>query len=253
MIRADCDAIRDALDAFADGELRGAELRHVSAHLEACRRCAEEVDVRRALGGLIRDAAAHNYHETIPAGLAAGVVARARAESYFSLRAAAGRAVDDWHWLIVGSGAVAATLVSMLVCTAVLLGAATTHEVDSLSALGENLQNRAGVLYAEVSPADRVHEVMIVQVDNHGEDAPAPPLHLVGEDRWFIETLQKTLMDGQKNPGSMTREERRYIEWLMQNLVSVYRPTATVRPLGTLTVRRLHLVTNTEVTVKGLE
>ena len=84
MIRADCDWIRDDLDAFADGELRGAELRLVSQHLESCRRCAEEVEGRQALGGLIRDSVADSYHTPIPTGLAAGVVARVGAESYFS-------------------------------------------------------------------------------------------------------------------------------------------------------------------------
>lgn len=253
MIRADCDAILDDLDAFADGELRGDELRHVAAHVDACRRCAEEVEVRRSLGGLIRDAAAGSYNEAIPAGLAAGVVARARAESYFSLRAAAGRAVDDWHWLIVGSGSVAATLVSMLVCTAVLLGAATTHDADSLNAYGENLRASSGVLYAEVSPADRAHEVMLVQVENNSDAAAAPPAHLVGEDRWFIEQLNQTLAGRDlSNLTSLSVKDRHYVEWLLKNIVSIYRPTTTVRPLGALNVRRLHLVTNTEVTAKGL-
>ena len=167
--------------------------------------------------------------------------------------AAAGRAVDDWHWLIVGSGSVAATIVSMLVCTAVLLGAATTHDADSLSAYGENLRASSGVLYAEVSPADRAHEVMIVQVNNNGEAEPAPPAHLVGEDRWFIEELNHTLAGRDRsNLGTLSPKDRRYVEWLLQNIVSVYRPTSSVRPLGALNVRRLHLVTNTEVTAKGL-
>jgi hypothetical protein len=254
MIRADCDAIRDHLDAFADGELRGDELRHVAAHVESCRRCAEEVDVRRSLGGLIRDAAALSYNEPIPAGLAAGVVARARAESYFSLRAAAGRAVDDWHWLIVGGGSVAATLVSMLICSAVLIGAATTRNADSLSALGQSLRGPSGAFYAEVSSSDRPHEIMIVQVDNNSAAAPAPPAYLVGEDREFVEALQAKLAgQGSERLGSISGADRRDVELLLKNLASVYRQATTVRPLGTLTVRRLYLVTTTEVTAKGLE
>jgi anti-sigma factor RsiW len=37
MISADCDLIRDDLDAFSDGELRGDDLRRVSEHVGSCR------------------------------------------------------------------------------------------------------------------------------------------------------------------------------------------------------------------------
>src|SRR5262249_55281058 len=95
MITADCDVIREELDAFVDGELRGADLRRVSDHLDGCRPCTDEVEERRKLGGLIRETVSGSYHTPIPTGLAAGVVARTRAETYFSWRAGLSRAVDD--------------------------------------------------------------------------------------------------------------------------------------------------------------
>src|SRR5688572_5048957 len=128
MISADCDVIREELDAFVDGELRGSDLRRVADHLGGCRPCTDEVEERRRLGGLIRDSVSGGYHHPIPGGLAAGVVARTRAESYFSWRAGLGRATDDWHWVIVGGGAVTSTFVAMLFCSMLLLfGTATPN------------------------------------------------------------------------------------------------------------------------------
>src|SRR5688500_20120813 len=65
MISADCDLVRDDLDAFADGELRGGDLRRVAQHLEGCRSCADELDVRQSLGGLIRETATQ-YRPAVP-------------------------------------------------------------------------------------------------------------------------------------------------------------------------------------------
>ena len=175
MITADCDLIREELDAFVDGELRGGELRHVAEHLDTCRGCADEVESRRRLGGLIRDAVAGEYRHPISTGLAAGVVARTRAESYFSWRSALGRAVEDWHWVIVGGGAVTSTFLAMLVCSLVLLFSTATPNAASLSSLGISLSASPGSLYAEVS--QKGGDVMLVQVDT-GED----PLCAVAAD-----------------------------------------------------------------------
>src|SRR6185295_11458283 len=112
MISADCDSIRENLDAFTDGELRGDELRYVSQHIESCRRCTEEIEVRRTVGGMIRESASEWRLVPQPAGLASGVVTRVRAESAISWRAVFNRAVEDWHWVIVGGGAVTLTFVT---------------------------------------------------------------------------------------------------------------------------------------------
>lgn len=257
MITADCDSIRDELDAFVDGELRGAELRRVADHLETCRRCAEEVETRQTLGGLIRDSVADGYRHSIPGGLAAGVVARVRAESYFSWRAAAGRAVEDWHWVIVGGGAVAATFVSMLFCSALFLFGATAPEQGSLASLGTNLLNSSGSLYAEVSQPGGNREVMLVQLDNgEGSTTPFPLVSGRGEEeRRLVEALGQVLIRQGSfvELASMPASERRYALWLLDNIARVRRSEPAVGALGTLTINRLHWVTNTAVTAKGLD
>ncbi len=255
MISADCDLVRDELDAFVDGELRGAELRHMVTHIGACRRCAEEVESRQVLGGLIRESVAGGYRLSIPDGLAAGVVARVRAESYFSWRAGLGRAVEDWHWVIVGGGAVASTFVAMLLCSALILFGTTAPAADSLSTLGQNLSRSPGSLYAEVS--EQGGEVMLVQLDTGaGSVRPLPVLwRPVDEERELVDALGEALVRGGVFVplASMPEGQRHYAEWLLANIARVRRPEPMTSPLGPLTVYRLHLVTNTDVTAKGLE
>ena len=247
MITADCDVIREELDAFVDGELRGADLRRVADHLDGCRPCTDEVDQRRLLGGLIRDTVEGSYHHPIPTGLAAGVVARTRAESYFSWRAGLGRAVDDWHWIIVGGGAVTSTFVAMLFCAALLLFGTATPNAASLSTLGYNLTVSPGSLYAEVSRQGG--SLVLVQVDNGDAPSPLPAVvRHTDEERVLVELLGQALVVG----GTQTAAQQQYIEGLMANLTRVRRSEPIVGPLDQLTVYRLHLVTNTDVTAKGL-
>lgn len=255
MITADCDVIREELDAFVDGELRGADLRRVSDHLDGCRPCTEEVEERRRLGGLIRETVAGSYHTPIPTGLAAGVVARTRAETYFSWRAGLSRAVDDWHWIIVGGGAVTSTFVSMLFCAALLLFGTATPNAASLSTIGYNLTVSPGSLYAEVS--QQGGSLMLVQLDT-GEATPAPLpaiLRRNDEERLLVELLGQALARGGAfvQLAAMPEAERRYTEYLLANLARVRRAEPVVGPFDQLTVYRLHLVTNTDVTAKGLE
>lgn len=257
MITADCDSIRHELDSFVDGEMRGAELRHVADHIENCRRCAEEVESRRELGGLIRESVADAYHVPVASGLAAGVVARVRAESYFSWRGVLARGVEDWHWIIVGGGAVAATFVCMLFCSALLLMSTPVPDADSLSAMGKTLQSSPGRLYAEVSEAGR-DQFILVQIDGMDYRAPSPdlPLSLImgrsDEERQYVEALGAALLrkGAFVELSAMPERERRYAEWLLENIARIRRQELSVAPMGPLTVRRLHLVT--DVTTKAL-
>jgi hypothetical protein len=255
MITADCDLIREELDAFVDGELRGAEIRRVTEHLDACRSCADEVEVRRQLGVLIRDAVAAEYQQPMPAGLAAGVVARTRAESYFSWRAGLGRAVEDWHWIIVGGGAVTSTFIAMMLCGLMLLFATASPNAASLSSLGYSMSTSPGSLYAEVS--QRGGGVVLVQVDT-GEDVLGPlPAILSGADqeRLLVDALGQTLGGG-KGPvelATMSDADRRYAEWLLDNISRVLREDPILNPVSPMIVHRLHLVANTDVTAKGLD
>ena len=256
MITADCDAIRDDLDAFADGELRGAELRRVADHIETCVRCAEEVQGRQILGSQIRDSVEPGYQVVVPAGLAAGVVARVRAESDFSWRALFSRAVEDWHYVIVGGGAVCATFLSMLLCSAILLFGTPVRNADSLSALGTSLRNSPGSLYAEVARPGSSSEVLVVQLDTgSGPSVPFPSnLWRPDEERLFVDALGAALVQRGAfvQLAAMPEAQRKNVEWLMDSVARARRAEPSVGPLRSLTVLRLHLVTNTDVTAKGL-
>jgi hypothetical protein len=254
MITADCDVIREELDAFVDGELRGGDLRRVADHLDGCRPCTDEVEERRRLGGMIRESVSGSYHHPIPTGLAAGVVARTRAESYFSWRAGLGRATDDWHWVIVGGGAVTSTFMAMLFCSALLLFGTATPNAASLSTLGYNMTVSSGALYAEVSQEGG--SKMLVQLDmGQGTDASLPSVvRHTDEEGLLVELLGQALVRGGAfvQLASMPEAERRYTEMLLANLARVRSAEPVVGPLDQLTVYRLHLVTNTDVTAKGL-
>jgi hypothetical protein len=256
MIRADCDSVREDLDAFADGELRGDELRYVSQHIDSCIRCTEEVEIRRSVGGLIRESA-HQWRHQPPAGLASGVVTRVRTESSLSWRAVLNRGAEDWHWIIVGGGAVMATFVSTLFCSALLLLGTATPRADSLSAMVTNLQSSPGQMYAEVSrPGASAQDVMFVQLETSAEPVGVMPdvLAREGEERQWVALLAQTLAGGGPlgQLAGMPEKDRKQTEWLLDNIARMRRIEPAVGPMNTLNVYRLHLVTNTEVTAKGL-
>ena len=256
MISADCDWVRDDLDAFADGELRGEDLRRVSQHLDGCRACAEEVDLRHSLGGLIRETATQ-FRPSVPRGLAAGVVARIRAESAQSWRAVVRRSTEDWHWAIVGGGAVSATFVSALFCSALLIFGTATPASDSISTLGKNLQESPGAIYAEVSRPGATHpDVMLVQLETSAAPSGVYPDVLTrgGEERALVNALAETLAAAgpMQDLSRLPAEARRKAEWLLTTIARLRTAEPLIGSYGALQVHRLHLVTNTEVTAKGL-
>ena len=260
MISADCDSVRDDLDAFADGELRGDELRYVAQHVDSCLRCTEEIEVRRSVGGLIRQSMTHWHRVPTPAGLASGVVTRIKAESSLSWRAMLNRGVEDWHWIIVGGGSVAATFISTLLCTALVLVGSTTPRADSLSALGTNLTTSPGAMYAEVSPGGAkstgMMGMMFVQLETSAAPVGMLPDVLVrdSQEGLLVNALAQALGGGGPlvELRSMSVEDRRKAEWLLDNITRARRLEPAGGPMNTLKVHRLHLVTNTEVTAKGL-
>jgi len=261
MISADCDLIRDDLDLFVDGELRGEELRRVSQHIEACRHCTDEIEARRNVGVSVREALLLSQSLQVPQGLASGIVTRIRAESAQSWRALFGRAVEDWHWAIVGGGAVAATFVSALICSALLVFGTVAPRAGSLSALGTSLRESPGALYAEVSRAGALRpEVMLVQLETSDTPLDPDPYPSVfnrdrgDEEREMVHALAETLAahGGGIDLSSMSPDARKRAEWLFDNIVKLRGAETTTTPFGALRVYRLHLVTNTEVTAKGL-
>jgi hypothetical protein len=253
MITADCDSLRDGLDAYVDGELRGAELLHVTQHLDGCQWCRDEVEARQRVGASIRAAVRDEVRAVEFSGLASGVVARVRAEFALSWRAMFDRAVEDWHWVIVGGGSVAATFVSTLVCSALLLFGPAPERSDSLSALVNNLGASPGSMYAEVTRPG-AGRMMLVEIDTgSGQmENSAPPFAADGAERAWVGALGEALAGGGPlvQLASMSEGERRYTESLLDNI-----SRSQMRDPGfggVLEVHRLRLVTSTGVTAKGL-
>jgi len=255
MISADCDLIRDDLDAFSDGELRGEELRRVSEHVNSCRYCTDELHARAAVGESVRGALGMSP-VAVPAGLASGVVARVRAESALSWRAMLNRALEDWHWAIVGGGAVSATFASALFCSALLVFGTAVPQADSLSALGTRLLESPGVMYAEVSRPGQP-EVMLVELATSAAPSDSYPAVFSrdrdDEERLMVSALAETLArSGRVDWSLMSADARKKTEWLLSNIMRLRSEEPAVGPYGALRVYRLHLITNTEVTAKGL-
>lgn len=256
MISADCDLIRDDLDAFSDGELRGDDLRRVSEHVGSCRYCTDELHARAMVGESVRGAVAMNA-VAVPAGLASGVVTRVRAESALSWRAMLNRAVEDWHWAIVGGGAVSATFVSALFCSALLVFGTATPQADSLSGIGSRLMESPGVMYAEVALPGQP-DLMLVQLATSAE--PSEPYPSVfsrdreDEERLMVNALAETLLrsGGRVDWALMSADARKQTEWLLDNIMRLRSGEPAIGPYGALRVYRLHLITNTGVTAKGL-
>lgn len=129
-----CAAVRNQLNAFADGELRGDALRRVSHHVEQCSVCSASVDDISDLGNILRSGLELEAELPDLAGLADGVVSRVRAENHESWRGMFERATEDLHWVLVGVGSVAAAFVSALVVS-VVVQSSVGQRGDSLAAM----------------------------------------------------------------------------------------------------------------------
>ena len=169
-----CDAFGPDLGPFLDGELDGTRMLRVSRHLETCPECASTLEDIGTVGRTLRDYAPADPPRAVFDGLAGAVVSRARAESAMSWRATFSRGFDDWHWALVGGGAIAATFVSTSLLSVMLAFGPTPRE-DSLSAMTTSLASPAGFFFVYASPTGGPDEdVVMVQVAN-GRPA-APPL-----------------------------------------------------------------------------
>jgi hypothetical protein len=129
-----CALVRDQLEAFVDGELGGADRLEVAQHLQVCPSCATIVEDLSAIGDALRDSAEVVESSTPTlSGLAAGVISRARAEAAMSWQSRMRRASEDRHWLVVVSGAVAASLVCFCALSVLLAFGPEPGRRDSLA------------------------------------------------------------------------------------------------------------------------
>jgi len=95
-----CDQAKSLLGAHVDGELDAVNDREVQQHLQACPKCARDVEQLRALRGLLKQAAPYRR---APEGLAARISgsiggAKAAAPAKDSAKRGGGRPGWLWQW-----------------------------------------------------------------------------------------------------------------------------------------------------------
>jgi hypothetical protein len=256
-LRTTCQALRHQLSAFVDGELPGGEMLRLTQHLQVCRECAREVAELRGLGDGLREAASQLAPAPALAGLADGVISRVGAEAAQSWRAVFARAIEDWHWAIVGLGSVAATSTTLLFVWMLLSFGPEPASNESLAALMNNLRRPAGTVILMATPIGHDREATLMLLDNGGVDSAAMglgtlPLEFTTQtDRDLVEALTDVVTDKGRlvNLDSMQPDARRYAEWLMDEISRVKSgPTSAPG----LKVHLVGLVTTTGVTAKGL-
>ena len=257
MITSECVVHRD-LGAFVDGELRGASVLEVLHHLEGCPTCAVEVAYLRSLGDTMRQTIPSESVPPALDGLASTVISRTHAESAESWPGIFRRAREDWHWVIVGAGAIAATFVSTLVLSAILAFGPKPDRADSISAFYTNFRTPAGDLYLLATPAGRDQEPIWVN-ENGGPAASARVVHAT----WFstrarmeadlVDALQDAVTDGGHTLAlnRMSPQRRRLTESLLVE-ISRYRTTGPIPPGASLAVHQVRLEASASVTAKGL-
>jgi anti-sigma factor RsiW len=160
-----CASVRKHLGGYADGELESVLRHRVSAHLAGCDACGEALQEIRAIGDLLRTDAVAPVDHTELAGLAAGVISRVRAEEAQSWRAMVRRATGDWHWALVGSGAVTAAVASIAIVAAIWQFVPGHGREDSLAAMLKNFERPAGTMVVIATPVGRDQMPMLMQVN----------------------------------------------------------------------------------------
>jgi putative zinc finger protein len=256
-LKVTCEALRHHLSAFVDGELPGGDMLRVAEHLAVCHECAREAEAIRGLGDELRSAASRLTPAPELAGLADGVVSRARAEEAQSLRAMLARALEDWHWAVVGFGSIAATSASLFFVSMLLTFGPAPPSPESLAALMNNLRRPAGTVILMATPIGHDQEATLMLLDNGDSDAEGsglgtlPPEFTPQTDRDLVEALTDVVTDkGQLvNLSAMQPDARRYAEWLMDEISRIKSNPARVPGLK---VHLVGLVTTTGVTAKGL-
>src|SRR5262249_26474961 len=142
--------------------------------------CAGEYSEIRSVGETLRAGTVTTSGWDALNGLSSGVITRVRAEEAQSWRAIFGRAVEDWHWTLVGAGSIAAAFASILFVSATCWFGPSSSADDSLAALLANLNTPAGTLVMMAKPIGRDQVPMLMQFDSgvEGGGAEAPMMLL---------------------------------------------------------------------------
>jgi len=255
-----CNRVRTQLGAFVDGELGGAERLALSRHLEACADCIEEERALRDVGELLRGGAMALPPPDL-AGLSGGLISRLHAEQAQSWRALFSRAIEDWHWALVGAGSLAAGAVSILFVSALLWFGPSPSRADSLEALLNNLGAPAGTLLLVTTSNGR--DPMVMQFENGSMDGEsalvAVPVSFSNpggpSEGDLTAALSEAIVgsDGRVNGLlGMSRPARKHTEALLNEIQRLRYPSPNGWGDSPVGVLRLGLVTSTICTGKAL-
>ncbi len=168
--RMSCDAVRDALDAFHDGELPLEEQLLIREHLDGCVACRLEHDALTALRGGLR-AMPGDRLDAPPESWTAAVLEQVKVERQLSWHTWLLGVFDDMHLVWPALGATAAVLVCLL-ASAEVMQATNDQRPDSL----------AGVIGYLASPGSNVNPARIdgfTEIPRRHESDSWP---LAGED-----------------------------------------------------------------------
>jgi anti-sigma factor RsiW len=244
----DCLLVRRHLDAFVDGELRGPVVLRVWDHLKHCAPCAAQADEVRQIGELLRTSAEGKVEDlSALAGLAGTVVTRTRAEGAQSWGGLVRRAGEDWHWVLVGAGSLAATLIVTIIASAVLAFGPKPQREESLAAIVTELAlpTPSGYLFADVKRAGSSSEPVMMQLDNGRPRASAETVALAANGPSNAEMVG-ALFDATHWPrricsGGMDAACRRAVEGLSTEITRALLARGTPA-LGPVEVGQIRLV-----------
>jgi hypothetical protein len=254
-----CAEVMAHLDAFVDNEVPGQVRLRIAEHLDTCASCASEVEALSSVGDVLR---ASMLPETVIdlrlSGLGPRVVGRVRAEERLSWGRLFARALDGWHWTIVGAGSVIGTFVTTTLLSMILTFGPTPAREDSLSALLGNLGSPPGYLFIEVSPVDSDQVTELLQVQNGKPTASRLVTALasssqspVRSEAEVVEELAATVTrDGRVlSLAAMDRPTRERAEALFTEIANINSRRRVPAIERTLSVRGVRLVTS--VTAKS--
>jgi hypothetical protein len=234
MMSSDCQTMR--LAEFVDDELHGAERLAVARHVPSCSLCSSEVEALRGIGEALRATPATDVTGDL-GGLASGVIARIRAERSISWRAMLDRAVDGWHWMLVGGGSLTAAAATTIFLSALIQFGPAPGRDDSMAALLTRqpwvLNSSEGALYITSKPAEGAASTA---------DLASVYSNLIAPDGRV------------RDPGAMSSGDLKLADDLVRQIKKMDepRPAFGKKPVAIATDIHIRFVTATDVSAKGL-
>ncbi len=180
------------------------------------------------------------------------------------------RASEDWHWMMVGGGAVAATFVCAVLLSCVLAFGPRPAREDSLAALITTLTSPSGELFASVTPKGHDQDPVFLPVADGGDgDAsvvtasmtgPAPMPAVYGgmspaneSEAALVRQLEVAVTRKGRvvTMDEMDPVDRHYTESLLDRISKLRLTDQAALEATPLVVHQFRLIQRTDVTAKG--